>query len=135
VLAGDQPVGVGMLGVQGVGGDHGGGEVQAVQQRPEPRDLVGGVVHVGLAQDAAAGVVHRGQQVHPRPAVVAAPAQGLAVDRDRPPWRAARRSRARWWVLGGQPCADGAVQRVRVDAGQHAAHGRLGWWPPGAGRG
>jgi hypothetical protein len=30
--------------------------------------------------------------------------------------------------------ADGPVQRVGVDAGQHAAHGRLPWWPEGAGQ-
>jgi hypothetical protein len=35
---------------------------------------------------------------------------------------------------GGQPSADGPVQRVGVDAGQHAAHGRLGGWPEGAGQ-
>jgi hypothetical protein len=33
-------------------------------------------------------------------------------------------------VLVGQPAADDQAQRVRVDAGQHAAHGRLGGWPP-----
>ena len=38
-----------------------------------------------------------------------------------------------WWLLAGQPCADGAVQGVGVDAGQHAAHGGLAWWPEGAG--
>jgi len=37
-------------------------------------------------------------------------------------------------VLVGQPSADGQVQRVGVDAGQHAAHGRLGGWPEGAGQ-
>jgi hypothetical protein len=51
VLVGDQPVGVFALGVEGVGGDDGVGEVQTLQQRPEPSDLVGGVVHVGLGQD------------------------------------------------------------------------------------
>jgi hypothetical protein len=30
----------------------------------------------------------------------------------------------------GQPGTDGAVQGVGVDAGQHAAHGGLGWWAP-----
>jgi hypothetical protein len=93
VLVGDQPLGVLPLGVQRVGGDHGAGQVQAVQQRPEPGDLVGGVVHVGLGQDGMAGVVHRGEQVHRWAGVVAAAAQGLAVDRDRPPRRAGRRRR------------------------------------------
>jgi hypothetical protein len=36
-------------------------------------------------------VVHRGEQVDRRAGVVAAAAQGLAVDRDRPLWPVARR--------------------------------------------
>jgi hypothetical protein len=84
VLSGDQPVGVLVLGVERIGRDHGGGQVQAVQQRPELGDLVGCMVHPALAQDTTAGVVHHGQQVHRRGAAVAAAAQGLAVDRDRP---------------------------------------------------
>jgi hypothetical protein len=51
LLDGDQPVGVGVLGVQRVGGDHPPGKVQPVQQRPELSDLVGCAVHLGLAQD------------------------------------------------------------------------------------
>jgi hypothetical protein len=41
------------------------------------------------------------------------------------------------WLLIGQPAADGLVQGVGVDAGQHATHGGLAWWPPpgAAGRG
>jgi hypothetical protein len=54
VLVGDQPIGVLTLGVEGVGGDDGVGEVQTLQQRPEPGDLVGGVVHVGLGRRQAA---------------------------------------------------------------------------------
>jgi len=38
------------------------------------------------------------------------------------------------WLLVGQPGADDPVQRVGVDAGQHAAHGGLGGWPPCAGQ-
>ena len=126
VLVGDQPVGVLALGVHGVGGDHGAGEVHAVQQRLEPGDLVGGGVHLGLGQDRVAGVVHRREQVHRQPGVMAAAAQGLAVDRDRPPPR-----RPGWGsLLVGQPAADDQVQRVRVDAGQHPARGRLAGWPP-----
>jgi hypothetical protein len=48
VLGGDQPVGVGVLGVERVGGDHSAGEVQPLQQGSELGDLVGGGVHVGL---------------------------------------------------------------------------------------
>jgi hypothetical protein len=39
------------LGVQRIGSDHGVGEVQLLQQRPEPGDLVGRAVDVGLGQD------------------------------------------------------------------------------------
>jgi hypothetical protein len=31
-------------------------------------------------------------------------------------------------AAGRQPCTDGAVEGVGVDAGQDAAHGGLGWW-------
>jgi len=74
VLVGDQPIGVLSLGVERIGSDHGGGEVQALQQRPELGDLVGGGVQLGLAQDAAAGVIHHRQQVQRHGAVVAAAA-------------------------------------------------------------
>jgi hypothetical protein len=87
VLVGDQPVGVLTLGVHGVGGDDPSGQVQAVQQRPEPGDLIGLGVDVDLSQDGTAGVLHRRQQVHRCGVVVAAAAQGLAVDGDcLPPW-------------------------------------------------
>jgi hypothetical protein len=62
--------------------------VQALQQRLEPGDLVGLDVYVGLGQDRTAGVLHHCQQVHVWAGVVAAAAQGLAVDRDRLPPRA-----------------------------------------------
>jgi hypothetical protein len=77
-------------------------------------------------------VVHGCQQVHWRGVVVAAAAQGLAVDRERlPPRRSRWWSGGRWWwLLVGQPAADGQVQGVGVDAGQHAAHGGLAGWPP-----
>jgi hypothetical protein len=126
------------LGVERIGGDHRAGQVQPLEQRLEPGDLAGGVGDVGLGQDRAGGVVHRGQQVHLRGSVVAAATQGLAVDRDRlPPHRRAyqRRPGGRWgWLLVGQPPADDLVQRVGVDAGQHAADGGLGGRPPGAGQ-
>jgi hypothetical protein len=135
VLVGDQPLGVLALGMHGIGRHDGVGQVQALQQRPEPGDLVGGVIHLGLCQDRAGGVVHRRQQVHRRGVVVAAAAQGLAVHRDRPTRPAGcRRSRAWGWLLGGQPSADGLVQRGGADAGQHTAHGRLGGWGERAGQ-
>jgi hypothetical protein len=110
---------------------------QSNHEGQEPGDLVGLAVHLGLGQDRAAGVVHRGEQMHRQPGVMAAAAQGLAVDRDRPtrPARRRRRPGGRWgWLLAGQPRADHLVQGVGVDAGQHAAHGRLGGWPPRAGQ-
>jgi hypothetical protein len=74
VLVGDQPVGVLTLGVERVGRHHLPGQVQPIQQRPEPGDLVGGVVHAGLGQDRAGSVVHRREQVDRRVGVVAAAA-------------------------------------------------------------
>jgi hypothetical protein len=88
---GDQPLGVGVLGMHGVGSDHPPSQVQALQQRLEPGDLVGGGGHVGLGQDGAGGVVHRRQQVDLWAWVAAAAAQGLAIDCDRPPPWAGRR--------------------------------------------
>jgi len=41
-------------------------------------------LHVGLGEDRTSGVIHHGEQVDRRAGVVAAAAQGLAVDRDRP---------------------------------------------------
>jgi hypothetical protein len=48
VLDGDQPVGVLALSVERIGSDHGVGQVQAVQQRPESGDLIRLAVHCGL---------------------------------------------------------------------------------------
>jgi hypothetical protein len=84
VLHGDQPVGMLTLGVERIGGDHRAGQVQPLEQRLEPGDLAGGVGDVGLGQDRAGGVVHRGQQVHLRGSVVATATQGLAGSR--PAW-------------------------------------------------
>jgi hypothetical protein len=57
--------------------------------------------------------------------------------RPRPPGVAGGRpAAAGWsvgWLLGGQPGADGTVESVGVDAGQHAAHGGLTRWPEGTG--
>jgi hypothetical protein len=69
VLVGDQPLGVLALGMHGIGRHDGVGQVQALQQRPEPGDLFGGVVHLGLCQDRAGGVVHRRQEVSSAAAV------------------------------------------------------------------
>lgn len=58
-----------MLGVQGIGGDDGIGDLDTVQQRGEHGNLVGLGVHVGLAQDHAVSMIERREQV---PAVLAA---------------------------------------------------------------
>jgi hypothetical protein len=47
----EEPGGVG-VGVQRVGGDHGAGQVQADQQRPEGGDLTRGAVDLTLASTA-----------------------------------------------------------------------------------
>jgi hypothetical protein len=63
VLDGHEELGGVGVGVQRVGGDHGAGQVQADQQRPEGGDLTRGAVDLTLGQHRAAGVVHRGEQV------------------------------------------------------------------------
>ena len=75
------------LGVQGVDGDHGAGQVRAaesVEQRRERGDLVGLAVDIDLPQDGAGVVVDRREQVPTRaggPAGVCVPGapHGLAV--------------------------------------------------------
>lgn len=57
-----------------------------------------------------------GEQVHLEALVVAAAAQGLAVDGQRPLRPVGWGRCGRLWLLGGQPAADHPIQRVRVDA-------------------
>ena len=64
-----QVFGVGLLGVQSIGGYDGIGDLDAVQQRGEHGDLVGLDVHADLAQDHAMSMIERCEQV---PAVLAA---------------------------------------------------------------
>ena len=94
-----QVFGVGALGMQGVGGDHGPGQVDAVQQGGEHRDLIRLRRNIDLPQDHAADVIEGGQQMPGRLPACAGPAQRLAVDRDHPP-RAGRRDGA---LLGPGP--------------------------------
>jgi len=84
LLAGDQELGGGGVGVQRVGGDHGADEIQVGQQRDQAWDFAGGAVDLALGEHGAGGVVHRGEQVD-LAAVAAGAAQRLAVDRHRPP--------------------------------------------------
>ena len=88
---GDQVLGVGALGVQSVCGDHRPGQVDAVQQGGEHRDLVRFRLHVHLSQDHAVSVIERGQQMPARTAGHARSAQCLAVHRDHPPRASSRR--------------------------------------------
>jgi len=68
-------------------------------------------------------MVHRSQQMN-LPAVAAGAPQGLAVDgHGPPPAGPGRHGRP---VLVGQPGADGAGQRIWVQAGKGAADGGLG---------
>jgi hypothetical protein len=80
-------------------------------------------VHLGLGQDYRAGVVHHRQQVHRRPAVVTATAQGLAVDGDRPPRRAGDGgdglAAGGCWTASQAPMA-----RSRASASMRASTGR-----------
>ena len=86
LLAGNEELGGVGVRVEGIGGHHPLGKVQALQQRPEARDFAGGAVDLALRQHRTAGVVHRGEQVD-LAAVwgVSGAGQGLAIDRDRPP--------------------------------------------------
>ena len=61
VAPGDQVLGVGSLGVQGVSGDHRPGQVNTVQHGGEHRDLVGLGLNADLAQDHAMSVIKRGR--------------------------------------------------------------------------
>jgi hypothetical protein len=130
VLVGHQELGRVGVGVQRVGGDHRAGQVEAGQQRPHARDFAGGAVDLALGQDRAGGVVHRGEQVDPAAVGWAAgAAQGLAVDRDRPPAPLPPLPP----VTVGQPGADRHRQCLVVGAAQGAADGGLGRDRPLAG--
>jgi hypothetical protein len=126
VLVADQELGGRRVGLEGVGRDHGPGEVKVGQQWGEGRDLLGCATDLALGRHRAGGVVHAGQQVR-RAAVGACPAgaaQGLAVDGDRPP--PAGCGFGTLPIPFGQPRADSSGQGVGVQAGQGAADGGLG---------
>jgi hypothetical protein len=130
LLAGHQKLGGARVGVQRVGGDHHAGKVQAGQQRLEAGDLARGAVDRALGQHRTGGMVHRGQQMD-LPAIVAfGAAQGLAVDRHRPPpmplgWMA-------WVVAVGEPGSEHRRQRGWVHAGKRSADSGLGRHNPPA---
>ena len=65
------------------------------------------------------------------PVMVGGRCRAGSCRRPRPPAAAGQMTivDGRWRVAGGQPSAGGAVRRVGVDAGKHAAHGRLPWLP------
>jgi hypothetical protein len=135
VLAGHQELGVLALSVHRVRGDHAPGQVQRLQQRREPGDLVRLAVHGGLAEDGGRLLVADCHQVGGLPACAGVPgaAQRLAVHSQRPlpaPGLSAR-------LPGGQrrpqPGAHRGIERASVDPLQHPADGRLirGLKPPG----
>ena len=61
LLAGDQELGGGGVGLQRVGGDNRSGEVEVGQQWLEGGDLLWCATDLLLGQHRAGGVVHRGQ--------------------------------------------------------------------------
>jgi hypothetical protein len=142
LLAGDQELGGVGVGLERVGGHHHAGQVQGRQQGLEGGDLLGCAADLGLGQHRTDGVVHAGQQVH-RAAVTVGwvgAAHRLAVDRHRPPlWPlplVTTGAVAAFMALAvGQPGADGAGQRVGVQAGQGPANGGLGRRRPVVGGG
>lgn len=101
-------------------------QVQTVQQRHEPADLVRLPIDVDLRQDDLLGLVQRGQQVH-LGAGRAATAQCLAVDRDHPPTRPGQTRPAQ------QPAAYGGIEGVGVDASQHPGQSAVVRHPPDTG--
>jgi hypothetical protein len=126
VLVGHQELGGLRVGLERIGGDHDLGKVERGQQRGEGGDLLGGAADLTLGQHRAGGMLHRRQQMH-RAAVTVGwvgAAQRLAVDGHRPP--PAGPGRHGRPVPVGQPGADGAGQRVWVQAGKGAADGGLG---------
>jgi hypothetical protein len=126
VLVGHQELGGLRVGLERIGGDHDLGKVEPVQQWGEGGDLLGGAADLTLCQHRAAGMLHRRQQVQ-RAAVTlgwVGAAQRFAVDGHGPP-PAGPGNNGRP-VPVGQPGADGAGQRVWVQAGQGAADGGLG---------
>jgi hypothetical protein len=99
---------VGVLGVQGVGGDDRAGQVDGVQQGLEGGDLVAFVGDLALGEDVT-GVVHCGEQRDVRGRGGAQATEGLAVDSDR------QQSGAGRGGAGGEEGADGPVQGVAIE--------------------
>jgi hypothetical protein len=114
------------VGLERIGGDHDLGKVERGQQRGEGGDLLGGAADLTLGQHRAGGMLHRRQQVH-RAAVTVGwvgAAQRFAVDGHGPPHASPGNNGSP--VPVGQPGADGAGQRVWVQAGKGSADGGLG---------
>jgi hypothetical protein len=80
---------------------------------------------LALGEHRASGVVHHRQQVNLATLGVLGAAQGLAIDRDRPPAAAA--------VAVGKPRANRSGQRLGIEAGKGSADGGLGRDHPPAG--
>jgi len=127
--------GVTVLGVQGVRGDHGSGQADAVQERGKGGDLVALAGDLALGEDGA-GVVHRRQQFGRCPVPGAGAADGLAVHGDRPPltptpglscgawphWGVTRRLSV--LDTGLQIAGESVVEGIAVDAFEDPADGR-----------
>ena len=117
LLLRDQELGVIALGMQRVGGDDAPGQVQGLQQRREPGDLVGLAVHAGLGEHGT-GAADRGRPAGARPARRCwhdgCPAPPC---RPRPPPAGARRPCSCSLVSGPQP---------RIQPGPHRGIERVG---------
>jgi hypothetical protein len=104
-----------------ISGDDRTGDVNAVQQHREHRDLVRLRAHVHLAQDGATGVVEGSQQVLAGFGATGRTAQRLAVHRDDPPG-------SRPWPGGLlRPGAGQVIESIRVQALQGPPERRLRW--------
>jgi hypothetical protein len=134
-LDGQDPVGAALgevgdvlpLAVHCVNGDHGVAQVsEMVEQWTEAGDLVGMTVDVGAGQHNAGVLVASSQHVPGGRVAAAGSAQGLAVDRDRPPGRYSRGPGPR-----GEPAADDGGELVRVQGLQQSTNHRFGRSPLG----
>jgi hypothetical protein len=122
---------------RGVGGDHRPGQVQGLQQRGEPGDLVGLAVHAGLGEHSAGLLVGYRQQVHSLPVGcgMTGAAHCLTVHGQRPPPAPVMPGPL---VSGSQPRAEPGpncgVERIGVDCFQDPADSGLIRRPEPAGQ-
>ena len=118
-LLGDQELGVLALGVQGIGGHHGAGQVRQFQELGEMAGLVVLDADLEVVQQVPA-VLRGAEEMDPGAVGAAGPAAGLAVHRHRPQPAAGQRL----GLLGGAPgpvAADAGRWRPAARAAVRAA--------------